>query len=51
MYEVEKLCDRVAIIHKGNIVEIGTIAELKEKYNNNDLEEIFVQLIGGDKDE
>lgn len=51
MYEVEKLCDRVAIIHKGNIVEVGTIAELKEKYNNNDLEEIFVQLIGGDKDE
>ncbi|MGL5614648.1 MAG: ATP-binding cassette domain-containing protein [Sarcina sp.] len=51
MYEVEKLCDRVAIIHKGNIVEVGTIAELKEKYNDDDLEEIFVKLIGGDKDE
>lgn len=51
MYEVEKLCDRVAIIHKGNIVEVGTIEELKEKYNDNDLEEIFVKLIGGDKDE
>lgn len=51
MYEVEKLCDRVAIIHKGKIVEVGTIPELKEKYNENDLEEIFVRLIGGESNE
>lgn len=51
MYEVEKLCDRVAIIHKGKIVEVGTIPELKEKYQENDLEEIFVSLIGGDSNE
>lgn len=51
MYEVEKLCDRVAIIHKGKIVEVGTIPELKEKYQEDDLEEIFVSLIGGDSNE
>lgn len=47
MKEVEKLCDRVIIIHKGKLVEEGTISGLKEKYNNNDLEEVFVQLING----
>lgn len=47
MREVEKLCDRVVIINKGKIVEQGTIDELKNKYNNEDLEEVFVKLIGG----
>lgn len=45
MQEVEKLCDRVVIIHKGKIVEDDTIEGLKEKYNE-DLEEIFLKLAG-----
>lgn len=45
MTEVEKLCDRVVIIHKGKLIAQGTIKELKEKYNNNNLEEVFVSLI------
>ena len=48
MSEVEKLCDRIVIIHKGKLIEEGTIAQLKEKYTNDDLEEVFVSLIGGD---
>lgn len=48
MSEVEKLCDRVVIIHKGKLLEQGTIEELKEKYKNNDLEQVFVDLIGGE---
>lgn len=51
MSEVEKLCDRVIIINKGKLLENCTIEELKEKYNNYDLEEVFVSLIGGDEDE
>ncbi|WP_291571222.1 ATP-binding cassette domain-containing protein [Clostridium sp. UBA4548] len=51
MMEVEKLCDRVIIINKGKIVERGSITELKEKYKNNNLEEVFVALIGGDTHE
>ncbi|MEG0773472.1 ATP-binding cassette domain-containing protein [Clostridium sp.] len=47
MTEVEKLCDRVIIINKGRIIDSGTISELKEKHNNQDLEEVFVSLIGG----
>lgn len=45
MTEVEKLCDRVVIIHKGKLIEQGTIEELKQKYNNSNLEEVFVSLI------
>jgi sodium transport system ATP-binding protein len=45
MQEVEKLCQRVIIIHKGKIVEDGTIEDLKVKYNN-DLENVFLRLVG-----
>lgn len=47
MSEVERLCDRVVIIHKGRLVENGTIHYLKLKYDNDNLEEIFMRLIGG----
>lgn len=46
MAEVEKLCDRLIIINKGTIVEQGTIEELKTKYNNSDMEEVFMSLVG-----
>ncbi|MDD6794267.1 MAG: ATP-binding cassette domain-containing protein [Clostridiaceae bacterium] len=51
MTEVEKLCDRVVIIHKGKLLENATVDELKKKYNNDDLEEVFVSLIGGENNE
>lgn len=47
MSEVERLCDRIGIIHKGKLVAIGTLQELKQQYSNDNLEEIFVELIGG----
>lgn len=50
MKEVEKLCDRVVIINKGKLLENCTISELKIKHNNDDLEEVFLKLIGGHKD-
>lgn len=46
MNEVEKLCDRIAVIHKGKLVECGSVEELKNKYGKDDLEEIFVRLAG-----
>ncbi|WRK55596.1 hypothetical protein SD457_12940 [Coprobacillaceae bacterium CR2/5/TPMF4] len=30
MYETEKLCDRIIIIHKGKVVASGTIEQLKK---------------------
>ncbi len=46
MNEVEKLCDRIVIISKGKIVEEGTANSLKHKYNNDNLEDIFMRLVG-----
>ncbi len=46
MKEVDKLCDRIGMIHKGKLVETGTVEELKEKHGIDDLEEIFIRLAG-----
>jgi len=45
MSEVEKLCDRIALIHGGKILAEGTLADLREKSGLHDLEEIFVRLV------
>jgi sodium transport system ATP-binding protein len=45
MREVEKLCDRVAIIGKGRIRACGTLAELRDQYRQDDLEELFFALV------
>ena len=51
MYETEKLCDRIIIIHKGKIVASGTIEQLKKDYQKNSLEDLFIECIGGMQDE
>ncbi len=45
MREVEKLCDRIAIIHKGKILAEGTIKDLEKQHHENDVEELFFDLI------
>uniref|UniRef100_A0A7V4E4J3 ABC transporter ATP-binding protein n=1 Tax=candidate division WOR-3 bacterium TaxID=2052148 RepID=A0A7V4E4J3_UNCW3 len=45
MLEVEYLCDRVAFIHEGQIVEQGRPEELKKKYGVKNLEEVFVEAV------
>ncbi|MHB8926475.1 MAG: ABC transporter ATP-binding protein [Bacillota bacterium] len=45
MSEVEKLCDRVAIIHHGSIIAAGTMDELMAKRER--FEDVFLRLIGG----
>ncbi|ASI98953.1 ABC transporter ATP-binding protein [Thermococcus celer] len=46
MLEVEFLCDRVALINEGRIVEVGTPEELKERYDARNLEEVFMRAVG-----
>lgn len=41
----EKICDRVCIINKGEIIAIGTIDEIKQKFNNGTLENIFLEIM------
>ncbi len=45
MSEVEKLCARVGIIHKGRLQDQGTPGELLERYHQPDLEELFFHLV------
>lgn len=45
MTEVQRLCDRIAIMNRGTILAEGTIEDLTEIHQENDLEELFFQLI------
>ncbi len=45
MREVEKLCDRVAIMNHGRILAEGSLEELRERYHQDDLEELFFSLM------
>ncbi len=44
---VERLCDRVAIIHQGKLVVEGTMDELRS--GSETLEDIFVRVVGAEK--
>lgn len=46
MSEAERLCDRIAVIHKGRIVAIGTLEELRARTDERALELVFLSLIG-----
>jgi ABC-2 type transport system ATP-binding protein len=45
MDEVEELCDTVAIMFAGRIVDSGTPEKLKKKYKLNQMEDVFSHLI------
>ena len=42
MREVERVCDQVAIMHNGKILCEGTQEDLREQFNQNDLEDVFL---------
>ena len=50
MEEVEEICDRILIVDRGNIVEGGSIKEIKERYKKEEtlpsLEVIFLLVTG-----
>ena len=45
MSEVQKLCDYIGIIHEGRLLAGGSLAELRQRTRQADLEEIFVQTV------
>lgn len=45
MSEAEKLCDRIAVIHRGKILACGTLEDLREMSGQHYLEDIFVWLL------
>jgi len=45
MSEVEKLCDRIGIIHDGKLLAEGTLPELRTRFGLQDLEDLFVKVV------
>jgi len=45
MSEVERLCDRIAIMHQGRILDSGTLEQLRSRHGEQDLEELFFSLL------
>ena len=44
MAEVERMCSMVLMMRKGRIVDRGSPAELLERYGQEDLEEVFLDI-------
>ena len=51
MAEVERLCDRVALLDAGRVVALGTPAELVARAGSVDLDDAFVALTGKEAEE
>lgn len=47
--DMDEICDRVAVMHSGNIVFIGTPAELKKETQQDYLERAFLDIINESK--
>lgn len=45
MREIERVCDRVAVMWQGKIIDSGTLEELSERHQESDFEEIFYRLL------
>ena len=45
LLEVENLCDRIAFLFSGTIIECGTPEELRAKYGRKTIEEVFLHLV------
>lgn len=46
---VEKICDRIILINKGEIVANGSFAELKSQQQSGSLEQLFNQMTGNNE--
>jgi len=45
MSEVEKLCDRIGIVHGGELLAEGTLVDLRAQFGIQDLEALFVKVV------
>lgn len=49
MSEVERICDRIAVMNRGRIIDVGPTDELRSRYDEPDLEELFFHLVRDDE--
>lgn len=50
MEEVERLCDRIILLKDGKSYAYGTVAEVKKRFGNKSLDDIFVQIYGDENE-
>jgi ABC-type Na+ transport system ATPase subunit NatA len=43
---VETVCDRVAILHQGELKAEGSVSALVQQHRQSNLEQVFLQIIG-----
>jgi ABC-type Na+ transport system ATPase subunit NatA len=46
MSEVEELCDRVAIVFRGELRVQGTLSDIKQQTQSTTLEQAFFNILG-----
>lgn len=46
MGEVETVCDHVAILHQGELKATGVVADLVAQYHADNLEQVFLKIVG-----
>lgn len=51
MSELERLCDRLVVLHRGRLIAEGTAAELIDEYKEENLEDMFFQILAADDEE
>ena len=49
MREAEKLCDTIAFIHNGRILAAGALGPLRERAGAQDLEDVFIAILEGNR--
>ncbi len=47
MSEAERLCDRIAVVHRGRLRAVGSLDELRQQTGEHYLERIFISLVDG----
>ncbi|NNF37224.1 MAG: ABC transporter ATP-binding protein, partial [Gemmatimonadetes bacterium] len=45
MSEAERICDRIAVLHRGQILALGTLEELQDATGLHYLQDIFVKFV------
>lgn len=45
MSEVQRICDRIAVMHRGRIIDSGPTDDLRRRHDEQNLEELFFRLI------
>lgn len=51
MEEVERLCDRIVLLKDGVARAYGTVPEIKKKFNNASLDDIFIKIYGDENEQ